>query len=191
MLDPILSLVNFMEIGTQFMALEQFFKKEKYFEVIIVGIQFIDLFCDKIFKSLEDEENEYINENAEVVCEYNFFGINPKSNMKIASKITETPHYTINEWKNTLVRLRTMQKKDFTNWKQKISAIFLMELQDPGFLFENIKINQLLLSKIEEIYSGRNNLSHGFFISSNKNDLKKIAFSVMQVCELYKKCHRL
>ena len=150
-----------MSYKEDIIELEKMFKEERYFELISVGVQLLDIVSDEL--NQKDGHNNLTDAELDEVGDQ--IGIKG------------------GDWKKMKNQIMQAVKAD-ASWKYKVLGIF-NEILD-SWLPAYIDVTPALITKINTVHTVRNNLHHKFFDKSySKKELKSAGKDCLEICKLF------
>ena len=152
-----------MRYKTEIKKLKKLHSQKRYFEVISIGVQFIDFCSDKILElekiPLEEIPNDELDE------------------------IESWTGYERREWKNLKKQIWDSLKRN-DSWKYKIFRILDLTLEQCALT--EIKVTSTLIQKIRSLHQARNEIQHEFYTKKfSLNFLEKKSKECLEICQLF------
>ncbi|MBL4694808.1 hypothetical protein JKY72_05570 [Candidatus Gracilibacteria bacterium] len=151
-----------MKYTSEIEKLEKLFSQKRYFELISIGVQFIDFFSSKLteYIPIDDIPQDQLDELEAHT------GIPPKN------------------WKKLKKEIAKSLKSD-DSWKYKFLGIL------DGILNTSISpcidVTPSLITKVRSLHKFRNDLQHEYYKSKiTANELEKNSKECLEICKLFK-----
>ncbi len=154
-----------MEINyeSEIKNLEKLFSEKRHFELISLGVQFIDFFSSKLNElyPIDDISSDDLEELE------SHTGISPKN------------------WKNLKKEISKSLKAD-DSWKHKFLGVLdeILNTSLPPY----IEITAGLITKIRSVHKFRNTLQHDYYRNRiTTKELEKKSKECLEICKLFKR----